>query len=78
VPQAGDADSLGLTASLGLFDNVQIWHTDPGELDGNQFDTYTRTPSGWNPSVPQFKVGQACFINAGAATSWNRTFHVSP
>jgi len=68
VPQAGGVDALGLTA-LGVFDNVYKWN-------GTGYDIFTLTPGGWDPSVPSLAIAESIFINAAAATSWDRTFTV--
>ena len=70
VPQAGAIDTLGLT-NLSTFDNVYKWN-------GTTYDIFTVLPGGaWDPSVPSLAVAESVFINAGAATSWNRTFSVN-
>lgn len=69
VPQAGPVDTLGLT--LNNNDNLYKWN-------GSSYDIYTFFFGSWSPSTPTLAVGESIFINAGTATSWNRTFAVSP
>ena len=76
VPQSGGLGSvLGLT-QLGFFDNVLVW-------TGSGYRTYTYLGGGnWDDgqggsTEPVINVGQSFFINAGASTSWNRTFSVN-
>jgi hypothetical protein len=68
VPQAGAVDALGLT-TLATFDNVYKWN-------GTSYDIYTLTFGGWDPSPPLLAIAESIFINAGAATSWDRAFTV--
>jgi hypothetical protein len=71
VPQAGPVDTLGLT-TLATFDNLYQWN-------GTTYTIYTVLPGGtWDPSVPSLALAESVFINASAATSWNRTFSVNP
>src|SRR2546429_4970668 len=69
VPQAGTLDQLGLT-NLNTFDNLYKW-------TGSTYQIYTLTFAGWDPSTPSIDIGESVFINAGTATSWNRTFSVN-
>jgi hypothetical protein len=70
VPQSG-----GVTTTLGLtqLDNgsqILLWN-------GSGYDVHTLFFGNWDPSEPTVNVGQSFFINAGAATSWTRTFSVN-
>jgi hypothetical protein len=68
VPQAGTVEALGLT--LGTFDNLYKWN-------GTGYTIYTVLPGGaWDPAIPSIEIAESIFINANAATSWNRTFNV--
>jgi hypothetical protein len=71
VPQAGDVTALGLTDDLANFDGILKW-------TGTAYESYTLTFGNWTPSVPTLDVGDAFFVNAGAATSWTRNFTVAP
>lgn len=74
VPQAGDADVLGLSAATSDGDQVSKF------TPGAGYSTFTRDTleaSGWAPAVPTFTVGEAFFINVLAPTTWTRTFSVN-
>jgi len=78
VPQGGAIDTvLGLT-TLSTFDNVYKWN-----VTAQSYDIYTVLPGGgWSgpnggTTAPSLNVAEPVFINAGAATSWNRTFSVN-
>jgi hypothetical protein len=74
VPQAGNADVLGLSAAT--VDGDQVSKFTPG----SGYSTFTRDtlePSGWSPSVPTFAVGEAFWLNLVAPTTWSRTFSVN-
>jgi hypothetical protein len=70
VPQAGAVDVLGLT-SLSAGDNLYKW-------TGTDYTIYTYLAGPWDPSTPTLDVGEAVFIAASTATTWNRTFSVNP
>jgi hypothetical protein len=69
VPQAGDVTALDLTDNLNNFDAILKW-------TGSGYSSFTLTFGSWTPSVPTVEVGESFFVNAGAATSWNRNFTV--
>jgi hypothetical protein len=72
VPQAGGVDTLGLT-NLSNFDNLYQWNP-----TNQSYQVFTYQFGAWDPAVPVVKVGEAVFINAQAATSWDRNFQVNP
>jgi hypothetical protein len=70
VPQSGGVTTtLGLS-QLGNFDNLLKW-------TGSGYTVYTWAFGAWDPSEPSFNVGEAFFLNVGAALNWNRTFSVN-
>jgi hypothetical protein len=70
VPQAGTATELGLTASVGLFDTVYKYNN---ATSGYSSHTYL---GAWDVE-PSFAVGEAFWINSGAAGNWTRIFQVN-
>ncbi len=75
VPQAANLDALGLSASLGLFDNVLLW-----DFGAQGYVTYTYTAPGWSspPGTPSVGVAESFFINSSAPGDWVRHFTVGP
>jgi hypothetical protein len=69
VPEAGDADTLGLSPALADFDNVYSWN-------GTSFSIATKTFGSWDTgSAPAIGVGQAVFVNSAAGGTWTRDFN---
>jgi len=70
VPQSGDVVALGLDSAMGTFDNLYKW-------TGTQYQIFTKTFGGWDPSTPVVNVGEAVFLNVAGAGNWTRTFSVN-
>jgi len=71
VPQAGTmATALGYTPT----DGEVIFNYNEST---QKYDSFSFEFGAWTPSEPTLQVGEAVFINAPAAKSWDRTFSVN-
>jgi len=72
VPQAGTAQALGFNGNDGdqifQFDNTKQAYTS---------STFDGLGGAWAPALGNLQVGEAFFLKAVAAGSWNRTFSVN-
>lgn len=79
VPQNGNADSLSLSDDFqGFANDVQKWN-----YANQSFDIWTYFFGGWSgpggvTTPPPIAIGEAVFLSLDTATSWNRSFQVSP
>ena len=72
VPQAGDAKTLGLVGGAG--DQLFQFNTVTQKYVISTFDDIDND---WLPKLGSLAVGEAFFLNKGAAGSWDRTFSVN-
>lgn len=71
VPQAGDADTLGLTPVLQDLDEVYIFN-------GTSYDIYSVIGGVWDPKAPAIDVAHSVFVHLyGADVAWPRTFNIN-
>ncbi len=75
VPVVSTIDTNGLTAAVGLFDEVLLWNETKNSGNGG-FDIYTLGFSGWTPSTPTIVPGQAVFLDTASSGNWVQTFTV--
>jgi len=72
VPQAGTAQALGFNGNDGdqifQFDNTKQVYVS---------STFDGLNNAWGPALGNLQVGEAFFLKAAAAGSWNRTFSVN-
>jgi hypothetical protein len=61
----GTADTLGLTSTLVQGDSIRKWNS-----TNSTWTTFTRTASGWSPSVPVINQCEGVVINSARNTSW--------
>jgi len=72
VPQEGTAEQLGFTGK----DGDTIYQFDSTK-QAYKISAYDSLGGGWSPALGTLKVGDAFFLKAAAAGSWNRTFSVN-
>jgi hypothetical protein len=72
VPQAVKPDAVGFPGSA----NDKLFRYIPAT---GIYETYTFSPlsQAWNPVLPVIPVGEAFYIQRGAAGTWSRTFNVN-
>jgi len=75
VPQAGDADSLGLTAGISDGDFVYKWNFANQGYDIYQwaFGSWSGPNNGTTP--PPIGIGESLFINTQSGANWVRSFN---
>jgi len=59
-------NTFNLTATLPNKSTVQIWN-------GSGYTIYTKTSTGFTPSVPAYTVGQGFFVKSASPTNWTQT-----
>jgi len=72
VPQEGTAKDLGFVGKPG--DQIFQFDTATQKYAPSAFDDLDND---WVPKLKPLKVGEAFFLNAAAAGTWNRTFSVN-
>jgi len=77
VPQAGDADTLGLTTNLVNGDSVYEFNSGTGS-----YQVWARARGVWSDpfggnTAPPINVAQSFFLSAGGPRTWARTFSVN-
>jgi hypothetical protein len=73
VPQSGAIQTV-LNYTPTQYDQVLKFNPVSQGYEGYVFDPDL---GGWDPAEPTLGVGEAIFLNAAAAGSWNRTFTVN-
>jgi hypothetical protein len=72
VPQSGTAAALGYTGTVN--DQIYQYKTATQTYGISTLDEFSNQ---WTPPLGTLNVGEAIFIRAQAATSWDRTFNVN-
>lgn len=71
IPVGGDADTLGLTAVLTDFDNVNLYNANT-----QSYDIYTYFFGAWDqPTPPAIPVGTGVLINSTGGGQWVQTLN---